>query len=41
MAIVYPFIGLIVEWNPFVVFIIIGMMILIFTLFTRVKNEYL
>ena len=41
MAIAYPFIGLIVEWNPFVVFIIIGIMILIFTLFTRVKNEYL
>jgi len=41
MAISYPFIGLIVEWNPFVVFILIGIMILIFTLFTRVKNEYL
>ncbi|MFX0042070.1 MAG: MFS transporter [Candidatus Hodarchaeota archaeon] len=41
MAIAYPFIGLIVEWNPFVVFIIIGIMILFFTLFTRVKNEYL
>jgi len=41
MAIAYPFIGLIVERNPFIVFIVIGIMILFFTLLTRVKNEYL
>jgi MFS family permease len=41
MAIAYPFIGLIVEWNPFFVFIIIGWLILLFTSLTLVKNEYL
>jgi MFS family permease len=41
MAISYPFIGLIVEWNPFVVFLIIGWLILFFTTLTLVKNEYL
>ena len=41
MAIAYPFIGLIVEWNPFVVFVIIGWLILFFTTLTLVKNEYL
>ncbi|MFW9821862.1 MAG: MFS transporter [Candidatus Thorarchaeota archaeon] len=41
MAISYPFIGLIVEWNPFFVFIIIGILILVFATATRVKNEYL
>ncbi|MBY8992634.1 MAG: MFS transporter [Candidatus Lokiarchaeota archaeon] len=41
MAISYPFIGLLVEWNPFVVFILIGVLILFFTTLTRVKNEYL
>ena len=41
MAIIYPFIGIIVEWNLFVVFIIIGILILIFTASTRVKNDYL
>jgi MFS family permease len=41
MAILYPFIGLIVEWNLFIMFIIIGIMILIFTAFTKVKSEYL
>ena len=41
MAILYPFIGLIVEWNLFIMFIIIGVMILIFTAFTKVKSEYL
>ena len=40
-AILYPFIGLIVEWNLFVMFIIIGIMILILTALTRVKSEYL
>ena len=41
MAIIYPIIGLIVEWNLFAVFIITGIMILIFTVLTRVKNDYL
>ena len=41
MAISYPFIGLLVEWNPFAVFILIGVLILFFTALTRVKNEYL
>ena len=41
MAIIYPFVGLIVMWNLFAVFIIIGILILILTLFTRVKSEYL
>lgn len=40
-AIIYPFLGLLVEWNLFVVFIIIGIMILLLTAFTRVKSEYL
>ncbi|MFX1469696.1 MAG: MFS transporter [Promethearchaeota archaeon] len=41
MAIIYPFVGMIVMWNLFAVFIIIGAMILILTLTTRVKSEYL
>ena len=41
MAILYPVIGLIVEWNLFFMFIIIGIMILILTAFSRVKSEYL
>jgi MFS family permease len=41
MAIAYPFIGLIVEWNPFIVFVIIGWLILFFTTLTQVKNESL
>ena len=41
MAILYPFIGLLVEWNLFIMFIIIGIMIIILTVFTRVKSEYL
>ncbi len=41
MAIIYPFVGLIVMWNLFAVFIILGILILIITLFTRVKSEYL
>jgi len=40
-AILYPFIGLIVEWNLYALFIIIGIMILIFTAVTKVKSEYL
>ncbi|MFX1448727.1 MAG: hypothetical protein ACFFCG_11415, partial [Promethearchaeota archaeon] len=40
-AILYPFIGLIVEWNLFAMFIIIGIVILIFTALTKVKSEYL
>jgi hypothetical protein len=41
MALFYPFIGLIVEWNPFIVFIIIGILIMFFTALTRVKNNFL
>jgi len=40
-AILYPFIGLIVDWNLFVMFLIIGIMILILTALTKVKSEYL
>lgn len=40
-AILYPFIGLIVEWNIFAMFLIIGIMILLLTSLTRVKSEYL
>ncbi|NHJ21984.1 MAG: MFS transporter [Candidatus Lokiarchaeota archaeon] len=40
-AILYPIIGFIVEWNLFVMFLIIGIMILILTALTRVKSEYL
>ena len=41
MAILYPFIGLIVELNLFVMFLIIGIVILILTALSRVKSEYL
>ncbi len=40
-AIIYPFVGLLVEWSVFAVFIIIGVLILILTIFTRSKSEYL
>ena len=40
-AILYPFVGLLVEWNVFSVFIMTGSLILFFTLLTRSKNEYL
>lgn len=40
-AILFPLIGLIVEWNLFAMFIIIGIVILIFTLLSKVKSEYL
>ncbi|MFX1390473.1 MAG: MFS transporter [Promethearchaeota archaeon] len=40
-AIIYPFVGLIVELNVFMVFILTGALILFFTLFTRSKSEYL
>ena len=40
-AIIYPFVGLLVEWNVYAVFIIIGGLILILTIFTRSKSEYL
>ncbi|KKN14971.1 hypothetical protein LCGC14_0990800 [marine sediment metagenome] len=40
-AILYPFIGILVEINVLMVFIIIGTLILFFTLFTRSKSEYL
>jgi len=41
MAILYPFVGLIVELNLFVMFLIIGIVILILTALSRVKSEYL
>jgi len=40
-AILFPIIGIIVMWNIFAVFIIIGSLIILFTLFTRVKSDYL
>lgn len=40
-AVIYPFIGIIVMWNIFALFIIIGIMIIFFTVITRVKSEYL
>ncbi|GAH29201.1 unnamed protein product, partial [marine sediment metagenome] len=40
-AIIYPFIGIIVMWNIYAFFIIIGISIIILTIFTRVKNDYL
>ncbi|MFX1468633.1 MAG: MFS transporter [Promethearchaeota archaeon] len=40
-AILYPIVGLLVEWNIFVVFIMTGGLILLFTIFTRSKSEYL
>ena len=41
MAILYPIVGLIVRSNLFAMFIIIGITILILTVFTRIKSEYL
>jgi len=41
MAILFPFVGLIVELNLFIMFIIIGIVILILTALSRVKSEYL
>ncbi len=40
-AILYPFVGLLVEWNVFSVFIMTGVLILFLTIFTRSKSEYL
>ncbi|MFX0003448.1 MAG: MFS transporter [Candidatus Hodarchaeota archaeon] len=40
-AILYPFVGLLVAWNVFSVFIITGVFILFFTIFTRSKSENL
>ncbi len=40
-ALIYPFVGLIVEWSVFAVFIIIGILILVLTIFTRSKSEFL
>jgi len=39
MSIAFPFIGLIVELNPFLVFSIIGIVILFFTVVKRIKKE--
>ncbi|MFX1418210.1 MAG: MFS transporter [Promethearchaeota archaeon] len=40
-AIIYPFVGLLVEWNIFIFFIMTGVLILFFTILTRSKSEYL
>jgi hypothetical protein len=40
-AVIYPFVGLLVEWSVFMVFILTGILILFFTVFTRSKSEYL
>jgi len=40
-ALIYPFVGLLVEWSVFAVFIVIGALILILAIFTRSKSEYL
>ncbi|MFW9879294.1 MAG: MFS transporter [Candidatus Thorarchaeota archaeon] len=40
-ALIYPFVGLLVEWNIFIFFIMTGVLILFFTLLTRSKSEYL
>ncbi|MFX1499829.1 MAG: MFS transporter [Promethearchaeota archaeon] len=40
-ALIYPFVGLLVEWSVFAVFIIIGTIILVLTIFTHSKSEYL
>ncbi len=40
-AILYPFVGLLVEWNVYSVFIMTGVLILFLTIFTRSKSEYL
>ncbi len=40
-AIIYPIVGLLVEWSVFSVFIMTGVLILFFTIFTRSKSEYL
>lgn len=40
-AILNPIVGIIVMWNVFALFIIIGILIIISTAFTRVKSEYL
>lgn len=40
-AILYPFVGLLVEWNVFIVFIMTGGLILFFSIFTRSKSESL
>ena len=41
MAILNLFVGLIVSWNLFAMFLIIGITILILTALTRIKSEYL
>ena len=39
-AIIYPFIGFFVMWNLYITFIILGIIIAIFSLFSQVKNKY-
>jgi len=40
-ALVYPIVGLLVEWNLYSVFIMTGVLIIVFTLITRSKRDYL
>ena len=40
-AIIFPFVGIIVTWNLFMFFVLIGIVILFLTIFTRSKSEYL
>jgi MFS family permease len=40
-ALIYPFIGLLVEWNVYSVFIMSGFLIIILTIFNRSKSEFL
>jgi MFS family permease len=40
-TIFFLFIGVIISWNVYVIFIVVGILIILLTLFSRVKNEYL
>ncbi|MFX0000929.1 MAG: MFS transporter [Candidatus Hodarchaeota archaeon] len=40
-ALIYPIVGLLVEWSVFSVFIMTGALILFLTIFTRSKSDYL
>lgn len=40
-AILYPLVGYFVMWNLSITFILLGTLIIVFTLISRIKNEYL
>lgn len=40
-AIYFLFLGVVISWNVFVIFVVVGASIIILTLFSRVKSEYL